>query len=55
MSSQRLRQHAQGLHGSAQGPLCVCYGSQFRVFLGFLREGMNVSLILFILFITFFN
>lgn len=37
MNSQRLRQQANGLHGSAPGALLVHYGFQFGVFMGLLN------------------
>lgn len=43
--SQRLEQQAEALHGSAQGPLRICYDFQFR-FMGFPNVGMGGSLIL---------
>jgi hypothetical protein len=36
MNSQRLEQHAQGLHRAAPGLLCVYDGFQFSVFVGLL-------------------
>lgn len=36
MSSQKLKQHAQGLHRSALGPLHIHYSSQFSSSMGIL-------------------
>lgn len=36
MNSQRLRLHEQGLHCSATRLLCMHYGFQFSVLIGFL-------------------
>ena len=44
MNSQRLRQHTQGLHGSAPVPLHIHYGFQFSVFMGFLNVQLSGSL-----------
>ena len=46
MNSQRLKQHAQGLHGSAPGPLNIYYGFNFSVFYGTPEEETFESQIL---------
>ena len=45
MNSQKLRQHAQGLQGSAPGPLYIYYNFHFTVFREFLSGRTNGSLI----------
>lgn len=49
MGSQRLKQQAQGMCGSAQ-VLCVCCGCWLCVTVGLLTVGAGVSLILSLLF-----
>jgi hypothetical protein len=46
MSSQRLRQQTQGLHGSASGPPYMHDGFQFSVFMRVLSVQMSGPLIL---------
>ena len=45
-SSQSPKQHAQGLHRSAPGPLHINYGSQLSTFMRVLSVGTSGSLIL---------
>lgn len=47
MSSQRPKQHAQGLHGSVAGPLSIYYSYyQFSIFVGLLIMRTSRSLTL---------
>lgn len=47
VGSQRQKQQAPGLHGSAPGPLHISYGCNIYVFVGLLKMGVGMSLTLF--------
>ena len=44
INSQRLKQHTQGLLGSALGLLCVYYGFQFSVFISIVLLILNLQI-----------
>ena len=45
-NSQILRQQGQGPYSAAPGPLCMCYGFQFSVLVGFMSVRVSGALIL---------